>query len=485
MMNSNYPYHPAQSSASSPRRKCSHPFEDFISNREHPDEQEDWNFIRNEINAESSSSFDSSALKDNYYPRPMAPRGLFSAQTTQKNPSSPPTNKNPVVPHHVPSFHPIAEDADNATAIPIDLSRGISDHLLMDPFNWSNHCHGAFLDPTPFQEQGMRIPQEQEDEIDPLLLLISTFLSEDHEPVSSVRRVSVLKRKCDEDATSDTPEQQSDTKEEEITSILEQSAHVAPWPPSKKPRLICPSPDNKFMEQPDAILLSTRKTSNETKNKKRSNKKLSASRKLPFDGASSDKKKVASSSKATVVSPKKKYSRPIMSRYHQGHKADWMHQLGRTIDFKKNNGHCMIPHSYPPNQGLARWAKRQRYQYKLYQSGKHSSMTLDRVQALENLDFCWDAHQKTWNERYEQLRQFNIAHGHSSVPSLYSDRKLATWVKCQRRQYKLSGDGQHNNLFPGRIELLEKLNFVWACTREDMQQKEGNNKEERVMKARG
>lgn len=456
MMKSNYPYHPAQSSASS---------------------QEDWDFIRNGINAESSSSFNLAAFKDNYYPRSMVPRrGLFSTHLS----SLPTNNKNPAVPHHVPSFHPIAEDADNAIAIPIDLSRGISDHLLMDPFNWGNNYHGTsdeLLDPVPLQEQGMRIPQEREDEIDPLLLLISTLLPELQEPVSSVRRVSVLepvssvrrvrvlKRECDEDGY-DTLKQQSGTKEEEITSILE-SAYVAPWPPCKKPRLICPSPDKKFMEQPDAILLSTRtKMSNETKNKKRNNKKLSASRKLPFDGASSDKKKMVSSSKATVVSPKKKSSILVMSRFHQGHFADWMDHLGQTTEFKKNNGHCMIPHSYPPNQELARWAKRQRYQYKLFQRGSQSSMTHERVQALENLDFCWDAHKKTWQERYEQLRQFNIAHGHSNVPSLYFNRKLATWVKCQRRQYKLAGAGRHSNMFPGRIELLEKLDFVWVCTRD-------------------
>jgi hypothetical protein len=498
-MKSNHPNHPAQSSASSPRRRCCHPFEDFIGycERRRPADfkhhsEEDWNFIRNEIKAESSSSFDSSAVKNNYYPHLIVPRRLSSAQTTQKNSSSHPSgNKNPVVPflaaeqHHVPSFHPIA-DAD-ATAIPIDLLRGISDYdLLMEPFicPWGSNHYEA-LDPTPIQEQGTRIikqeqqeqeqeqehlTQQQKDEID-LLLLESTFLPEDREPVSYTRRVSVLKRQCDEDGY-DTPEQQqSDTKEEAITSILEYYP-VTPSP-SKKPRLICPSPDSKSMEQSDDILrlLSTKKTS--YKKNKNKNKKLSATRKLSSDGTSlSDKKVASSSSKATVAAPKKKDFTP-KNRFRHQHTSNWMDHLREAAEYQKKNGHCAIPHEYPPNQQLARWAKRQRYQYKRYQCGKQSSMTNERVQALETLDFCWDAHKKTWSARYEQLRQFNMVHGHSNVPSNYAaDKKLATWVKCQRRQYKLSSNGQHSNIFPGRIELLDKLDFVWDWIRVDLVKKE-------------
>lgn len=499
-MKSNYPYPPAQSSESSPRRiACSHPFEDFIGNWEHSTElkhdfEEDCNFISNEIKAgpSSSSSFDSSgsAFKNNESPRRMVPCRLFSAQTTQKNASSPPPKTNsknpPVVPflagedhHHVPSFHPIA-DADAATAIPIDLIRGISDHLLMDPFYWGNQYGGA-LDPTPFQEQGMRIPQEQDDEIDPFLL-VGTFPPEDREPVSSIRRVSVIKRKYDEDGSDATEQQEeSDTKEEEITSILDFS-HVTPIPskqprivscpsPVKKPRLVCPSPV-KSMEQSDEDaaplirLLSTKKKTNKnkrTKNKKTNKNKLSATKKLPLfiDGASSNKK-VA-----------------IVPSFRQHHAENWMLHLAEATEYQRENGHCSIPHSYPPNQQLARWAKRQRYQYKLYKRGNKSSMTQERVQALVKLAFCWDAHKESWYARYEELKQFKMVHGNSNVPSNYgANRKLATWVKCQRRQYKLMKTGQHSNIVPDRIELLEKLDFVWDCTTKEMAKIKKNKQHE-------
>lgn len=461
MKESHYIYHPAQSSASSPRRKSSHPFEDLIvGNWEHhaADFKHDMeDCCSNEISkqeASCSSTFDASAF--------MVPRRLFSSSQTDQN--------NPLVQflaaeqRHVPSFHPIA-DAD---AIPIDLNRGISDHLLMDPFYWGNHHPGAFCDPTPMPmptiQEMLILPQDQEeqllDEIDPLLL-VSTFLPEDHpHPVSSsTRRVKVLKRKCDEEGYG-APEQQSDTEEEEkITTIL-QFSPVTPSP-NKKPKLICPSPVESIMlEQSDAIhLLPTKKTNtNETFD----------TRKLSVDSASSDQK-VASSSEATTVAAlkKKKGVTTQKNRFRQYHAANWTDHLEEAAEYQKKNGHCAIPHNYPPNQQLARWAKRQRYQYKLCKYGKPSSMTQERVQALEKLDFCWNAHKENWYARYEELKQFKMDLGHSNVPSNYEvNRKLATWVKCQRRQYKLSHMGEHSNITPDRIELLEKLDFVWDCIRE-------------------
>jgi Helicase associated domain len=48
------------------------------------------------------------------------------------------------------------------------------------------------------------------------------------------------------------------------------------------------------------------------------------------------------------------------------------------------------------------------------------------------------------------------------VPSTYPENpQLATWVKCQRRQYKLLKDGKTSNMSLGRIEKLEELGFIW------------------------
>ena len=89
-------------------------------------------------------------------------------------------------------------------------------------------------------------------------------------------------------------------------------------------------------------------------------------------------------------------------------------------------------------------------------------MTDDRIGALNALGFIWDSHGAAWEERLNELRHFRRIHGHSNVPSQYdSNQKLATWVKCQRRQYKLFVGGQRSNMTLERVSKLEVLGFVW------------------------
>ena len=107
--------------------------------------------------------------------------------------------------------------------------------------------------------------------------------------------------------------------------------------------------------------------------------------------------------------------------------------------------------------------KRQRYQYKLLQQGKQSTLIPSRVRALEEVGFVWDSHAALWVERLNELKEFRIANGHCNVPSTYPENvQLSTWVKCQRRQYKLYITGEKtSNLTDERIAALEKLGFEW------------------------
>jgi hypothetical protein len=147
-------------------------------------------------------------------------------------------------------------------------------------------------------------------------------------------------------------------------------------------------------------------------------------------------------------------------RVYQAEK--WMVKFEELVEYKKTHGHCQVPHSYKQSPTLARWAKRQRYQYKLFDDGKPSTMTEERVVSLEELGFVWDSHSALWEERYMELQQYCLAFGHSNVPSTFPPNpKLAIWVKCQRRQYKLLVAGEASNMTYERIERLNKLNFVW------------------------
>lgn len=142
--------------------------------------------------------------------------------------------------------------------------------------------------------------------------------------------------------------------------------------------------------------------------------------------------------------------------------SDWTARFLQLCDFRKRFGHCIVHHNFNENLPLARWVKRQRYQFKLLMEGKPSTMTPERIQCLENIGFTWHSQSSAWYERLEDLREFKSVHGHCNVPSTYAENpKLATWVRCQRRQYNLRRDGKPSNITPIRIEELEELGFVW------------------------
>ena len=139
----------------------------------------------------------------------------------------------------------------------------------------------------------------------------------------------------------------------------------------------------------------------------------------------------------------------------------WNDRFQELLAYKLSHGHCCVAHSYPDNQKLAQWVKRQRYQYKLKKSGRHSTLTDERLMELEGIGFVWDSHVAAWDERFESLRAFQLMYGHCNVPSHYEDKSLAVWVKCQRRQMKLRLRGQKSTLNESRIDRLDRLPFEW------------------------
>mmetsp|Transcript_27126 Transcript_27126/g.64854 ORF Transcript_27126/g.64854 Transcript_27126/m.64854 type:complete len:102 (+) Transcript_27126:1101-1406(+) len=93
---------------------------------------------------------------------------------------------------------------------------------------------------------------------------------------------------------------------------------------------------------------------------------------------------------------------------------------------------------------------------------KQSTMTSERVKLLEDIGFIWDSHASTWEDRLNELKEYAAVHGNCNVPSSYSGNpKLATWIKCQRRQYKLLQEGRTSNMTLERMKELEKIGFKW------------------------
>jgi hypothetical protein len=164
----------------------------------------------------------------------------------------------------------------------------------------------------------------------------------------------------------------------------------------------------------------------------------------------------------------------------QGHFRDyqavtWALRLKEATDFRLLHGHCAIPGD-AANQVLARWAKRQRNNYRLLMKQgnthkhkhkhKHKAQLLtgERVMALEHIGFVFDLRQFSWMQRFGELQEYRRCNGSCNVPCSYKPNpKLAYWVKNQRRHYRLSQQGKQTPMGPARVELLEQLGFAWEC----------------------
>mmetsp|Transcript_27443 Transcript_27443/g.41554 ORF Transcript_27443/g.41554 Transcript_27443/m.41554 type:complete len:252 (-) Transcript_27443:3-758(-) len=151
---------------------------------------------------------------------------------------------------------------------------------------------------------------------------------------------------------------------------------------------------------------------------------------------------------------------PVKSRIP--HSAMWQHNFNKLLAFREDHKHCHVPVRYNPDPSLARWVKRQRYHHMLYESGKPSPIKPERIKMLENIGFTWNAQEALWQERLNDLKRFKRKHGHCAIPTIFpEDQTLATWVKFQRRQYKLYMKGDRTYMTADRIETLEQIGFQW------------------------
>ena len=158
----------------------------------------------------------------------------------------------------------------------------------------------------------------------------------------------------------------------------------------------------------------------------------------------------------------------IQNRFRPYQSEQWSARYQDLIEFRKERGHCLVPHKWKGNPELAQWVKRQRYQYKLKMQGRHSTLTDERLKCLNNMGFVWDSHKATWDERYNELVAFRKIHGHTNVPSgdsVYP--QLSVWVKCQRRQYRLFYDTNleermKSTMTIERIQQLDSIGFIWS-----------------------
>ncbi|KAL3940037.1 MAG: hypothetical protein SGBAC_005340 [Bacillariaceae sp.] len=156
------------------------------------------------------------------------------------------------------------------------------------------------------------------------------------------------------------------------------------------------------------------------------------------------------------------------ARFRPYHEQQWRVIFQKLVQYKVENGHCSVPHSYSEDPILARWVKRQRYQFKkLKNCDPTSTMTTRRLQELKSIGFVWHSHESSWHKKLNELKVFKKEKGHCHVPSHYPENaRLAAWVKCQRRHYKLFTSGSSSSTMTiERLRELESLGFAFDLSR--------------------
>mmetsp|Transcript_384 Transcript_384/g.834 ORF Transcript_384/g.834 Transcript_384/m.834 type:complete len:531 (+) Transcript_384:441-2033(+) len=74
--------------------------------------------------------------------------------------------------------------------------------------------------------------------------------------------------------------------------------------------------------------------------------------------------------------------------------ARWIIRYNELLKFRREHGHCRVPHGYAPNRKLSWWVMNQRAQFAHRNQGKKTWLTDDRIQLLNDIGFIWTPHLK-------------------------------------------------------------------------------------------
>lgn len=132
-------------------------------------------------------------------------------------------------------------------------------------------------------------------------------------------------------------------------------------------------------------------------------------------------------------------------------KRNWNDRYQQLVVFYEDHGHSDVGDGF--DQSLTEWVYRQRKEYRKYQRGAPSTLTPAKIDLLNQLKFVWDKNQQAWDERFDELLEFQKEFGHVNVPTKY--KTLGQWVTKQRKEQR---EGRLDDL---RAKRLNGVSFVW------------------------
>jgi hypothetical protein len=140
------------------------------------------------------------------------------------------------------------------------------------------------------------------------------------------------------------------------------------------------------------------------------------------------------------------------------HDKKWNMQHEQLVEFKRTNGHCLVPQKCEQDKSLGEWVNEQRTLH------NNDKIQLDRKTILDDIGFAWkvdvaltlDQKDKLWHQQHGKLVEHKRINGNCRVPSKnQQDKFLAQWVRNHRCCCN------KNKMQPDRKELLDALKFVW------------------------
>ena len=129
-------------------------------------------------------------------------------------------------------------------------------------------------------------------------------------------------------------------------------------------------------------------------------------------------------------------------------------------EYQQLYGNIEVPYYYEKNQmKLGKWLNRQRY----YKNKGMNSITQKQISLLNELGIKWQINEKTWEDYYNELKEYKEKHGNTNI-STYDknykkeERKLGIWLQHQKQAY--AGHGTLK-ITQNQIQLLNQLEIDW------------------------
>jgi hypothetical protein len=95
----------------------------------------------------------------------------------------------------------------------------------------------------------------------------------------------------------------------------------------------------------------------------------------------------------------------------------WNMRCEQLVEFKRTNGHCLVPFDHEQDKPLGWWVSKQRNDH------TKNKLRLDRKGTLDKIGFTWKdgsggfkPDDKSWHQQCEKLVQFKRTNGHCMVP---------------------------------------------------------------------